>query len=137
MFSNAEYIRQTCIAYIRAIEMGIAGDYWRTKLHEKLLEKTHLDEELLKRILHNLDKYINYNPPEGEDRAEYYGNKLFEVIKTECEIKARDAIGDYDTWKFLKRQGISIDEWINDWIEAGMEFDEFGNPVINRRGNYE
>ena len=126
--SNAEYIKQACYQYIKQIRMGIAGDYYRGKIHQLLLEHTHINDEKLRIILHNLDKHINYN--EYEDISSL-GNKLFEVLKNEMCRMIRDIISsDGDIMEFLRSRDMSPDEWVDMWSE-NMEFDGT-QPVIRR-----
>ena len=131
--TNAEYLRYLCREYIRAIEQGIEGDFYRVEIHNMIEEHVILDEDELKEILHNLDKHIGYMPPQGEDKAEYWGNKLFEAIKAASVNKIYDMLRDGDTREFLKTQSIEPDEWAETWVENGMEVED-KMPVLRRGG---
>ena len=130
--TNAEYLRYLCREYIRAIEQGIGGDFYRVRIHNMIEKRVILDEDELEEILYNLDRHIGYMPPQGEDKAEYWGNKLFEAIKAASVSKIYDMLRDGDTREFLKTRGIEFDEWAETWIENGMEVLN-KMPVLKKR----
>lgn len=130
--SNAEYIRETCLAYIRAVNMGLAGDYWRFQLHNKLLEHTHLDDKWLKCLLSNLDEAIGYSHDAFHSRERLYGERLFQLIREQCKRKVEELLSEEDK-RFLIRQG--FDDWVECWSE-NMEFNG-GCPVLRQEGENE
>jgi len=132
--SNAEYIRELCVQYIRAIEQGIEGDFYRMKIHEKLIERTLIPEDKLKDILHNLDKVIGYMPPVGETMVGVYGDKLFNAIKHESMRIVHDMLNsDGDVKVFLKKNGYSIVDWVEEWAEC-MLLDNNKVPMLQCDG---
>lgn len=123
--SNREKIEYLCISYIRAMEMGVAGDYWRFKIHEELEERTQINEEMLKKILHNLDHYIGYRVDKQglhtEEEIKAYANELFNVLQLEMISYVEDVI-EFE-WKQDETLYVSYtpDEWLFLW-EIDMEF---------------
>lgn len=130
MMSNREYILNTCIAYIRQINYGIAGDYYRRKLHQILEEYTHLSSKKLDEILHNLDENIGYNLDRkySEEEIKEFGHKLFNIIEMEMINMVKRQFSEEDE-KFLISQGFTIEEWISMWM-INMEFDNNGAPKL-------
>ena len=130
--SNKEYILDTCIAYIRQISYGIAGESYRLTLHQILIKHTHLNEDELQEILHNLDAYIGYNPDKVhfETQIVRFGYKLFEVIRRRMLDKVKEQFSDADK-EFLLNRGITIEEWLDEW-EENMELDEEGVPMLKK-----
>jgi len=128
--SNREYIINTCIAYIRQINYGIAGDYYRGKLHQILEERTHLSPEKLSEILHHLDEYIGYEPSGNydEEKIREFGLKLFNIIEKEMVDLVRKQFLEEDK-DFLISQGITLEEWLARWL-LNMEFDNSGAPKL-------
>lgn len=124
---NADYIEWLCISYVRAVNMGLAGDYWRFQLHRELLKRAWLDEDWLQEVLHNLDVYIGYTGDFSKEEED--GKKLFSLIREKCKEKVGDMMTSEDK-EFLIRMG--FEDW-RDWVELwaeDMEFDEAGCPLI-------
>jgi len=123
--TNAEYIKQLCVSYVRAVNMGVAADYWRFQLHKKLLERTWLNEDWLREVLHNLDVYVGYT--EDPSKAEEYGRKLFELVKEKCKERVRNMVSSE---KLVVEGGFeSWEDWVEVWSEE-MELDSSGCPWI-------
>ena len=129
--TNADYLRYLCREYIRAVEQGLEGDYYRTEIHIMIEDSVVLSEEELKEILHNMDVHIGYMPPQGESSVEYWGDKLFEAIKAASLNKVSYLLRCEDTEEFLKRCNMSAEEWVVTWVENGMEVDG-KMPVLER-----
>ncbi|MHA1685260.1 MAG: hypothetical protein ACTSYD_02505 [Candidatus Heimdallarchaeaceae archaeon] len=128
--SNREYILNTCIAYIRQINYGIAGDYYRRKLHQILEEHTHLSSNELAEILHHLDEYIGYklNRNYSEEEIKELGFKLFNIIESKMMDLVRKQFSEEDK-EFLISQGMTLEEWLTTW-SSNMEFDSNGVPRL-------
>jgi len=140
--SNKEQIISLCHTYVRLVADGPAGDFPRVRIHNKLLEVTHLDEDLLKEVLHNLDRWVGLEIEPWEEpweiskaRLDGAGRKLCEIIFDMMERQTYDTMfWNDEARKYLEERGITVEEWVEKWME-NMEFDgelpTLDIPLIN------
>jgi len=118
---NKEYLELLCYSYIRAVNGGIATDQLRRKIHQKLLDFTTLPEHRLKKILHNLDKYIGLNQLRHWTVMDeiIFGKKLCNVILKEMVEHIKS---DGDAKEFLESKGFdTVEDWLEYWKLSKFE----------------
>jgi len=130
--SNKTRIEALCHTYVRLIAAGIGGDYSRAAIHGELLRYTRIREDLLKDVLHHLEDYISFDTRIKERRyLVLMGRKLTQLIFEVMAKEVKDFLeSDGDTMEFFRYKAISVDEWVERWLEE-MEFDQrHGFPLL-------
>lgn len=106
-------LMQLCEMYIRNV--ATCGDgLFRAELHRCISEKTGIDYNELKKLLHHLDKRIGFPVKEVYTKGELkrYAKELFDAI---VEFKKEEVKNDGDAMEFLKSMGMTLEEWELEW----------------------
>ena len=112
--NNEEKLQLLCKSYLRLIAAGLAGDQARRVIHEKIKAFTGLPDCVLKKILHNLDRYIGYDPESDWiylDLEHTYPIRLSNLL---MEKMVESVKSDGDAMEFLESEGFDTAE---DWLE--------------------
>ena len=81
-----------CISYIAMINLGVAGDYNRALIHQKIEDVCDwIEPEQLKEYLHNLDSLIGLPLRTlSNEEVRIYGVKLFRFLESKLNERNID-----------------------------------------------
>lgn len=107
-------LMELCEMYIRVIATNPCNDLFRMEIHRCISEKTGIEYNKLKEILHYLDEKNDFPMKEEYTKEEIkrYAKKLFDAI---VEFKKEEVKNDGDAMEFLKSIGMTIDDWEIEW----------------------
>lgn len=128
-------LKDLCHMYMRFVCTNVDGIH-RVDVHECISKKTGISYEDLKPILHHLDVSIGMEIKDFYNNREIagYARRLYNKLKRMMIERAKDKLrADGDTMAFFKEKGIILDEWLDDWVDSGMKFNEKGEPIIEEK----